>query len=170
MSAPAAIAHPKAISLRFDTECIDSIEVMDRIIADPANGGKTYQVTQDVFTHFSERLRILPSPPDDIPRINRMLGTDFPADSRMGLTNECICPSCGHGFSFADHIESVVRMGLHTATDLKRLLTGNRYFLTVATDRGREMLCPKCDTKSLFPRVCYATTLYAYAGGGDHST
>lgn len=147
---------------RFDRDPIDSIDDMYRIVKEPGNAGRTFQVTKEVFQHFDQKLHLLPNPPDDISRINRMLGTSFPCDTRMGMTGVCICPECGHNFSFADHVESVLRMGLHTAEDMKRLFTGDQYFLTVATQQGREMLCPKCDTKSLHPRFCYSTNGYAY--------
>jgi hypothetical protein len=116
-----------------------------------------------VFDHFSNKLKLLPRPDDDIPRINQMLGIDLPQDSRCGMTGVCVCQHCGHNFSFADHVQSVIRMGLHKAEDLARLFTGDLYSLTVATKKGREMLCPKCDKMSLFPRFCYATSQYAYA-------
>ncbi len=148
---------------RFDGDIIKSIEDMYRIVTESTNAGRTFHVTKEVFDHFHQKLHLVPNPPDDISRINHLLGTDFPSDTEMGMTGVCICPKCEHRFSFADHVESVLRMGLHTAEDMKQLLSGDQYFLTVATKQGREMLCPKCDTKSFYPRFCYKGNGYAYA-------
>lgn len=148
---------------RFDTPPIDSILHMEQIVNDPAKAGKTFHVTKEVFEHYKNRLHLLPGPGDDIARINRLLGTNFPDNEVMGMTGFQTCPHCGHKFSFADHIESVLRMGLHTAADIKQLFTGGQYFLTVATKEKRDMLCPSCDTVASLDRYCYQTTTYAYA-------
>lgn len=151
------------VRLRLEGNTVQSISEMNRIVNDPVNAGRTFQVTKEVFKHFSQKLHLLPGPPDVISRINGLLGIDLSKDERCGMTGVCVCPHCAHEFSFADHVESVVRMGLHSTEDLKRLFTSDKYFLTVATEKGREMLCPKCDTKSFFPRFCYVTRTYAYA-------
>jgi hypothetical protein len=151
------------VRFRLEGAAVQSISEMNRIAGDPANAGRTFHVTKEVFDHFSQKLHLLPGPPDVIPRINSLLGIDLSEDERCGMTGVCVCPHCAYELSFADHVESVVRMGLHSTEDLARLFTGDKYFLTVATEKGREMLCPKCDTKSFFPRFCYVSKMYAYA-------
>jgi hypothetical protein len=151
------------VRLRLGGDAVQSISEMNRIANDPTNAGRTFHVTKEVFEYFSQKLHLLPGPPDVIPRINRLLGINLSEDERCGMTGVCVCPHCAHEFSFADHVESVVRMGLHSTEDLKRLFTGDKFYLTIATEKGREMLCPKCDTKSFFPRFCYRTSTYAYA-------
>lgn len=161
---PSATAPaPGVRRFRFDTAPIDSIVHMEEIARDPAKAGKTFQVTKEVFQHFANRLHLLPGPPDDVARINQMLGTNFPDNEVMGMTGFQICPHCGHKFSFADHIQASLRMGLHTAEDIRQLFTGNQYFLTVATHEKRGMLCPGCDMVADVSRDCYLTQTYAYA-------
>jgi len=79
------------------------------------------------------------------------------------MTRTCVCQQCGHEFSFADHIESAMRMGLHTADDLRRLFVGDKYFLTVDTDKQREVLCLNCEERTQVPHCCYGTRTYGYA-------
>ena len=157
----------KVVRFQFDAKPIDSIERMEAIAADVANGGKSFQVTKEVFDHFRNKLDIRPTSPEGIARINALIGSDFAPDVVMGMSETCACPSCGYELSFADHIESVLRMGLHSPEDLRWLLTNGLFFLTVATKQGREMICPNCDTKAVFPRRCYGTANYAYAHAGD---
>lgn len=169
-TAVATAPEPKEerrIRFRFDSASIESIEQMYQLVKDPVNAGRTFRVTKEVFDHFDQKVipRLLPNPPGDIARINRLLGINLPDTELVGCTGSCECIHCGHKFSIADHVESVLRMGLHSAEDLKQLFTGSGHFLTVITSKGREMLCPKCDTKSAFPRFCYSTRQYTYAEG-----
>jgi len=48
-----------------------------------------------------------------------------------------------------------------------RLLSSDRYVLTVASHTPREMMCPQCGTTSLFARYCYQAAGYAYAIEGQ---
>jgi len=154
------------IRVRFDSDCIQSVESMEQMVADPANAGRTFQITKEVYDHFSRKLHLLPNPPNDIQRINRLLGLSLDENEPCGVTGTCVCPHCGHRFSFADHIEAALRMGLHTADDLKRLfMAGDRHFLAVVKDVQREMLCIKCGVTSVFPRFCYQTRTYSCAEG-----
>lgn len=154
------------IRVRFDSDCIQSVDGMEQIVADPANAGRTFQITKEVYDHFRQKLHILPNSPNDIQRINRLLGLALNEDEPCGVTGTSVCPHCGHGFSFADHIEAALRMGLHTADDLKRLfVAGDKHFLAVVKDAQREMLCVKCGVTSVFPRDCYTTRTYTCAEG-----
>jgi hypothetical protein len=162
-SAPTAAPATGVRRFRFDAPPIDSIVQMEEIARDPEKKGKTFHVTKEVFEHFRQRLHLLPGPPDDISRINRLLGTNFPENETMGMTGFQICPHCGHKLSFADHIEAVLRMGLHTPEDIRQLFLGHQYFLTVATHEKRAMMCPNCTIVSDISRDCYSTQTYAYA-------
>jgi hypothetical protein len=158
--------NESTVRVRFDSESIQSVERMKQIVADPANAGRTFQITKEVYDHFSQKLHILPNPPNDIQRINRLLGLALDENEPCGVTGTCVCLHCGHEFSFAYHIEAALRMGLHTADDLKRLfVAGDKHFLAVVKDVQREMLCVKCGVTSVFPRFCYTTRTYTCAEG-----
>lgn len=153
----------KLVRFRFDAEPIDRLDRMYGILKDAANAGRTFHVTEEVFEHFRSKLRITATSAEGIARINELLGTTFSLDSELGMEGDCVCPNCGHNLSFADHIESVVRMGLHHSNDIRLLLSGERgFFLTVAKEEEREMVCPRCEVKSRVPRRCYGTSSYAY--------
>jgi hypothetical protein len=181
-SSTAVVASPEPsteelVRFRFDSRfdapfIIDSIESMTQLAKDPANAGRTYQVTREVFDHFEQKVRpyMEPNPPGVTSRINQLLGTDFQDNEKFGCVGVCECSHCGHKLTFADHIESALRMGIHTVEDFKRLFTDGNHYITVTAKQEREMLCPKCDTKTFFPRLCYdAGGSYTYAGeGGAH--
>jgi hypothetical protein len=93
------------------------------------------------------------------------LGVTVNENDPIGMTGICVCQHCGHNFSFTDHVESAWSLGVHTIDDLKWIFTGDKYFLTVVTEKQRQLLCPDCGTKSLFPRFCYVGNNYAYAEG-----
>ncbi|HEU0174388.1 MAG TPA: hypothetical protein VFV58_09000 [Blastocatellia bacterium] len=156
--------NESTVRARFDSDCIQSVERMKQIVADAVNVGRTFQVTKEVYDHFSQKLHVLPKPPDDIQRINRLLGLALDENDPCGVTGTNVCPHCGHEVSFADHIEAALRMGLHTVDGLKRLfVAGDKYVLTVVADVHREMLCVKCGVTSAFPRFCYRTSTYCCA-------
>jgi hypothetical protein len=151
------------VHIRFESAVIQSVDHLNQIAADPVNAGRTFQVTKEVFEHFIQKLRFLPKPEGDIQRINRLLGIALAENESCGMTRTCICQRCGHEFSFADHVESALHMGLHTAEDLKQLFVGSKYFLTIDTDKQRDVLCIKCGEKSLLPHCCYGSKTYGYA-------
>jgi hypothetical protein len=165
------IATYRKVSFTFDAEPIGSLDQIEAIMGNPANHGRTFHVTKEVFDHFNEQLRpqITPTSPEDIARINRLIGTNFPGDVVMGFKGDCVCPNCNQNLSFADHVESVIRMGLHSPDDLRRLLSGTQFFLTVGIEQTREMLCTKCGAMSLIPRRCYSGSSYAYAEPYGHA-
>lgn len=148
--------------VRFESAVIQSVDHLNQIAADPANAGRTFQVTKEVFDYFYQRIRFFPRPTGDIERINRLLGTEFDENEPGGMTRSCVCQNCGHEFSFADHVESALRMGVHTADELRYILAGDKFFLTVDTDKPREVLCLNCEQKSFVPHCCYGTRDYAY--------
>lgn len=141
---------------------VATIPQMEQLATDPLNAGRTYPVSKSVFDHFFAKLTFLPDPVGEADRINQLLGTAFPSTEAGGMTRSCKCSSCSHEFTFADHIESSIRMGVHTPDELRQILTGPVYFLTVDTDRTREVICVKCGTKSVVPHCCYARRTYAY--------
>lgn len=153
------------VHIRFESAVIQRVNHLNQIASDPANAGRTFQVTKEVFDHFFEQIQFLPRHPEDIFRINDLLGLSLSEDEPCGMTRVCSCQHCGHEFSFADHVEASMRMGLHTAADLRKLFDGDKYFLTIDTDKKREVLCLSCGEKSWVLHCCYGSKTYAYAGG-----
>lgn len=148
---------------------VSSVGRMKEIAADPRNAGRTFQVAADVFEFFLRQLIILPRAEGDIQRINMLLGTHFDETYPGGLTRSCRCQHCGHQYSYADHVESALEMGVHSQAQLRDLFSGHRYFLTVDTDKPRQVLCISCKRVSGMTHCCYATSSYGYAappGGG----
>lgn len=152
-----------SVKIRVESAAIPSIEKMEQIVADTENGGRTFQVAKDVFDHFARKHIVVPCPPEDIERINKLLQITMDDLERTGMTRPCLCQHCGHDFSLADHVESSLRMGIHTRDELGQILTGNKYYLTVDTDRPRAILCVSCDEITLAAHCCYTTENYAYA-------
>lgn len=167
VTTPETAAKQRAVRIREQLSYVGTIAEMAALVADPAQAGRSFEVSQDVFAHYTAKLRLLPQRPDDVDRVNAMLDINLPQDTTMAMTGEVTCPACSHRFSFADHLASVLRMGMHMKEHLARLLTSDHYVLTVATHTPREMMCPQCGTTSLFARYCYQTAGYAYASEGQ---
>jgi hypothetical protein len=153
----------RAVRIREQLPFVGAVEEMAALVADPAQAGRSFAVTQAVFEHYTAKLRLLPQRPDDVDRVNALLGIALPPDTTLAMTGEVTCPACSHRFSFADHLASVLRMGTHMKEHLARLLTSKQHVLTVASHTPREMMCPECGTTSLFARYCYQAAEYAYA-------
>jgi hypothetical protein len=128
----------RAVRIREQLPYVGTIEEMAALVADPAQAGRSFEVSQATFEHYTAKLRRLPQRPDDVDRVNALLGIDLPPDTTLAMTGEVTCSACSHRFSFADHLAAVLRMGTHMKEHLARLLTSDRYVLTVATHtRGR---------------------------------
>jgi hypothetical protein len=150
------------MAVHFEKTVIGSIDEMSRAASKAENAGRTFEVTQPVFKHYAAKLKVLPNTAGDIKHINHLLGASLSASSAMGLTRVCTCANCGHQFTFADHIESAIMIGAHSAAELRTILSGGKFHLTVDTEKPREIQCPKCQVKSFQPHCCYVTDDYAY--------
>jgi uncharacterized Zn-finger protein len=164
---PVTTEHKRAVRIREQLPYVGTIEEMAALVADPAQAGRSFEVGQEVFAHYTAKLRLLPQRPDDVDRVNAMLGINLSPDTTLAMTGEVTCPACSHRFSFADHLAAVLGMGTHVQEHLARLLSSDRYVLTVASHTPREMMCPQCGTTSLFARYCYQAAGYAYAIEGQ---
>lgn len=158
-----AVQQGNRAKVNIERSIVDTVERMDALADDPDNEGRTFEVTRPVFEHFFKLLKFLPRPADDISRINNLLGTAFTQEEPGGITRICACEHCGHEFSFADHVQSALRMGVHTREVLKEILAGEKYYLTVDTEKPRAVLCVNCSRITLMAHCCYGGSTYGYA-------
>lgn len=156
------VQHGK-VRIGIERRVVQTVEEMTAIADDPVNAGRTFEVSQEVFEHFRRLLSFLPRTAGEIERLNSLLGTTFDESATIGMTRACVCQHCGHEFTFSDHVEAAMQMGLHTRDELKRILDGDHYYLTVDTEKPRAVLCVSCKEVSLTPHCCYAGSSYGYA-------
>lgn len=141
---------------------ISSTAEIEHLKADPKNKGKTYEVTREVFKHFTKDLKAKPVTKKELAQINRLLSAKIPDSKRPALTRTCACPNCHHEFRFSDFVSSALAQSAHSTDQLRGFFTGPRCWLTIDTDATRTLRCSKCSHE--FPGVfcCYVTDDYAY--------
>lgn len=142
---------------------IQSIQDFEVIRSDPANEGKTFAVPRDVFEHYMSGVSIDQITDQEMSEINAMLGTTIANPHRIGLTRASKCGECGHTFSFADHVRVALEMSAHAKHELAKFISGDVYYLTVDTDKMRDVVCPQCKKPTVVIHCCYNTSWYGYA-------
>lgn len=141
---------------------ISAIDAFEAVRKDASNEGKVFKVTKSVFKHYSALTKSVTITPAEISRIDKLLGGKLKGASGWGITRTCTCNVCGHVFTFADHVESALKSGVHTADELLGFLNGTDYLLTVDTLRTRDVSCTKCSSVIVTPHCCYTGSRYAY--------
>ena len=143
---------------------VSTVAELQALAKDPRNKGKTFQVTKDVFDHFVAALKgqMKAMPEAEKPGLECLLGTPI-ADISAALTRDNACTKCGHKLSFSDHVASAILSGAHTAEQMRGILLGDKFWLTIDTDQLRLQRCPRCYQDFLAVHCCYTSSSYAYA-------
>jgi hypothetical protein len=134
--------------LQSDLPLIDSVDKFMSGVKDKASvdQGIFFRVTKDVFDYFTDRQPLMRDSPDNIARVNRLLGTDFPQDEPMGLFRPLSCPNCKRELSFADIVEAAVQRTVHARDELNSLLSGEDYYLITMPGKEKDrMHCIACN-------------------------
>ncbi len=142
---------------------ISTVSEFETVRSNEENSGKTFTVSQNVFSHYAAKFKVTPASSAEISQINEMLGTNLVPDKGTGITRESKCTECGHVLSFADHVKVALSMKAHAKEELVRILSSGVHYLTVDSDKQREIQCPMCKKSTVVIHCCYTGHSYAYA-------
>ena len=143
---------------------VSRVEDFECLRSDSNNKGAVFAVTREVFEHYAKRLQqqVKEIELPERQALENLLCIDT-SGATAGLTRNCACSHCGHALSFVDHVASAILSGAHSAEDMRRILTGPQYWLTVDTDELRVVRCPRCYMDFAAVHCCYTYSNYAYA-------
>lgn len=142
---------------------ITATSEIEELKRDPANKGKTFEVTREVLEHYVNQLQRRRIEPSELEELNALLESNIGPNDRPALSRTCACPSCGHEFSFSDFVRSAIALSVHTKDQVLDFLVGSRYYLTIDSEATRTLQCPSCARSFEGVFCCYSTSNYAYA-------
>lgn len=141
---------------------VQSVADYEAVRKDPTNAGKTFSVSKDVFEHYMNGITVTQVTAQEVSEINALLGTSIANTDLVGLTRVSTCGECGHALTFADHVRIALNMSAHAQHELVKFIVGTDYYLTVDTDKKRDIVCPQCKKPTVVIHCCYSTNRYGY--------